>query len=234
MTIYSYDDLISLAIYAGFSQTAAPTAAAIALAESGGRSDATNTNKNGSKDYGLWQINSIHAAILKGGNWKDGPDNAEMAYKVYRNSGKSFRPWVTYNSGSYKQFMKGDNAKSAAATASASNAVDLTPWDGIIPGPDGLLDPFGLRKIVPNPGEVVNGTVKIFSTLTDPNFWRRAGMISLGLGIITFALIFVIMSNPKVKKTASTAANVVPVGRAANIAKGAKTAKAASAAKAVV
>lgn len=37
---------------------------AIAIVESGGRTDATNTNSNGSVDYGMMQINSIHLPEL--------------------------------------------------------------------------------------------------------------------------------------------------------------------------
>jgi lysozyme-related protein Hpa2 len=37
---------------------------AIAIVESGGRPDATNTNGNGSVDYGMMQINSIHLPEL--------------------------------------------------------------------------------------------------------------------------------------------------------------------------
>lgn len=37
---------------------------AIAIVESGGRPDATNSNRNGSVDYGMMQINSIHLPEL--------------------------------------------------------------------------------------------------------------------------------------------------------------------------
>lgn len=37
---------------------------AIAIVESGGRADATNRNRNGSVDYGMMQINSIHLPEL--------------------------------------------------------------------------------------------------------------------------------------------------------------------------
>ncbi|KAF7963373.1 lytic transglycosylase [Cupriavidus sp. UYMU48A] len=37
---------------------------AIAIVESGGRPDATNRNRNGSVDYGMMQINSIHLPEL--------------------------------------------------------------------------------------------------------------------------------------------------------------------------
>ncbi|WP_249215608.1 lytic transglycosylase domain-containing protein [Burkholderia contaminans] len=37
---------------------------AIAIVESGGKTDATNRNSNGSVDYGMMQINSIHLPSL--------------------------------------------------------------------------------------------------------------------------------------------------------------------------
>jgi len=77
----------------------------VARAESGWLSSATNDNTNTSVDYGLFQINSIHAAILAGGNWADPQDNAKMAYKVWTDAGRKWSPWVTYWSGSYKKFL---------------------------------------------------------------------------------------------------------------------------------
>ena len=35
------------------------------MAESSGRPNATNVNRNGSKDWGLFQINDIHAKDIK-------------------------------------------------------------------------------------------------------------------------------------------------------------------------
>jgi len=50
-----------------------------------------NWNKNGTWDYGLWQINQIHGYTQKQlSDWKL---NTDVAYKIYLKAGKSFSPW---------------------------------------------------------------------------------------------------------------------------------------------
>jgi hypothetical protein len=60
MTQYTYGQLKALWQQNGGNSASADIAAAVAMAESGGRSDAVNSNTNGSTDRGLWQINSVH------------------------------------------------------------------------------------------------------------------------------------------------------------------------------
>ena len=74
-------------------------AKAIMLAESGGNEKAINTNTNGTKDRGLFQINSIH----KETNLFDPEHNIEVAYKVYKKQG--WTAWSAYNNKSYKKFL---------------------------------------------------------------------------------------------------------------------------------
>ena len=65
---------------AGFPESQIPMAVAVAMAESGGNPRATNNaNRNGSSDYGLWQINTVHSSLLASGNKYDPADNAKMA-----------------------------------------------------------------------------------------------------------------------------------------------------------
>lgn len=80
-------------------------AVAVAKAESEWDPHAINDNTNGSVDYGLFQINSVHGAILSGGNWRDPSANAAMAYQVWTGAGSSWRPWVTYWRGTYRQHL---------------------------------------------------------------------------------------------------------------------------------
>ncbi len=62
MTALNSNQLYWLARYAGLVDSRARIAAAIALAESGGNSDAHNGNAaTGDDSYGLWQINMIGA-----------------------------------------------------------------------------------------------------------------------------------------------------------------------------
>lgn len=86
------------------------TAVAVALAESSCRPTAQNTNTNGTGDFGLWQINSIHGYPLS--CLYNAQCNANAAYRIYSASG-NFLPWCTYEkpacggvgNGTYRQHM---------------------------------------------------------------------------------------------------------------------------------
>lgn len=64
-------------------------------------------NNNGSVDYGLMQINSIHADMV-GGDLEQlyKPEvNMKIAYSLSR-GGTDWTPWSAYNNGSYRTFLK--------------------------------------------------------------------------------------------------------------------------------
>jgi len=94
-----------VAAAAGFTGDDLPIAVAVAQAESGGDPSATHLNGNGTTDFGLWQINSVHVAILALGDWRDPTTNARMAYAVWQESG--WRAWSTYNSGAHRRYLNG-------------------------------------------------------------------------------------------------------------------------------
>lgn len=65
----------------------------MARCESGLRKDAINTkNRNGSVDYGVFQINSVHIKRHGDEFTKDWRENVRVAKKIYDEQG--FRPWV--------------------------------------------------------------------------------------------------------------------------------------------
>lgn len=82
---------------AGGSRAAAFTAAEIAMAESGGRQYAVNTNGGRSTDRGYWQVNSVHGSL----STYDAYGNARAAVRISRD-GRDWTPWVTYNTGAYR------------------------------------------------------------------------------------------------------------------------------------
>jgi len=64
----------------------------------------THTNKNGSVDYGLFQINDIHAKRVAKHGWtmedmKDCIKNIEIAHEIWVEQG--WMPWSAYTNGSY-------------------------------------------------------------------------------------------------------------------------------------
>jgi hypothetical protein len=102
-------DATSAALAAGFTPAEAPIMAAIAIAESAGNASAVSRpNTNGTTDFGAWQINSSHAAVLNSGDRFSLADNARMARQVYVAQG--FKAWSTYNNGAYKQHLSGNGS----------------------------------------------------------------------------------------------------------------------------
>lgn len=54
----------------------------------------TNTNRNGTTDYGIFQINSIHEQRYGAEFKTDWKANIDVAYEIYKSHGNSFRPWT--------------------------------------------------------------------------------------------------------------------------------------------
>jgi hypothetical protein len=111
-TKLTYSQLLTLAQNAGFTANEAETAAAIALAESGGDPRAYNPETEagapvGRGSYGLWQIYLNAHPEFTGQDLYDSPTNAAAAYKVFTDAGKSFTPWSSYKSAKFVQFMPG-------------------------------------------------------------------------------------------------------------------------------
>jgi len=101
MTVYSYAQLEGLWEQAGGSKALAPVMAAIAMAESGGNSQAYNP----SGATGLWQIlGAVNPADQ--GNLFNPQVNAKEALLKYKTQGLG--AWVTYTDGAYKKYLQGN------------------------------------------------------------------------------------------------------------------------------
>ncbi len=121
------EQLVGLAKGAGFSESDAVIMAAIAMAESGGNSNAHNQNAaTGDNSYGLWQINMIgrlgperlkQFGISNYEQLKDPVVNAHAAKKTKESQG--FSAWSVYKSGKYKAYL------SMAQRASKSPAITV-------------------------------------------------------------------------------------------------------------
>lgn len=135
MPTLSDQQILDAVTAAGFPASTWNTAIAVALAESGGRTDATNHDADGSTDYGLFQINSVHADLFRTHNWQDPVDNARMALAVSSN-GSNWSPWTTYTSQRYRAYLpragavthEGPTGKPGLHTGEQS---PLSGWDGI-------------------------------------------------------------------------------------------------------
>ena len=133
--VLSYLQVAKAAYAAGFRGRDVVIAVAVAQAESGHDPRAVNQNTNGTQDLGLFQINTIHGAILKSGDPFSAADNARMAFQVFTDAGSRWGPWVTYWSGSYRKFM--DEAQAAV------EGVDTGAQKPSAPSLTGLFDQVG-------------------------------------------------------------------------------------------
>lgn len=108
MTTLQTSEIAKYARVAGFPEKEINTAIGVAMAESGGRTEAHNS-KPPDDSYGLWQINMYgplgptrrkQFGITKNEQLFDPSTNAKAAYMVWKGSG--WNAWTTYTSGKYK------------------------------------------------------------------------------------------------------------------------------------
>lgn len=169
MARYSYSQLETLWINAGGPRAVAPLMAAIAMAESGGNSQAVSPTN----DYGLWQINSTNFNVVPGGQSGvfNPENNAKAAVAIYHSQG--LNAWSTYRTGAYKQFFSG-NAPTSAQTTSAA---------GI--GSGGLLDiPSQITTFFSD----ANTFVTAITWIARPSSWIRIGAFLTGVVLLLLAI----------------------------------------------
>lgn len=114
----------SALINAGATPNEAVNLTAISGAESRyGRSPIGAPNKNGSQDFGAFQINNAAHPEMGGAAIANMPleKQAALALQIARKRG-GFQDWVTYNSGAYKKYLGG-----AGGAASASPPPSPSP-----------------------------------------------------------------------------------------------------------
>lgn len=142
MATYTFAQIEKLWTDNGGNPVAAPIMAAIALAESGGRTDAANT-KPPDASYGLWQIN-YYGSLAPGRSAAYGtpaqlvadPNRQAKAAISISGNGSNFKPWTTYTSGAYKAPL---------AAAGSLGAIPALPAvaGGANAQAAGLLSPAG-------------------------------------------------------------------------------------------
>lgn len=184
MTTLSDSQIAGLAQGAGFTGSQIPIMVAIALAESSGNPGATHTNSNGSTDYGLWQINSVHNFS---GNLLDPQVNAAAARTVFNSQG--FQAWSTYNSGAYTRYLGRGQAAAAnptAATGGSGGGNVQTVSDTSVSGSSALSTSV--------------------NTATSGSTWLRIGEFGLGSLLLIFAILRITGGDKIIIKGAKTAA----------------------------
>lgn len=143
-------------------------AAAIALAESGGNSNAINSsNSNGSIDRGLFQINSIHGS----NSTTDVASNVRYAIQLSKN-GTDWTPWTVFKTGAYRRFLNG------------SPDLNTTPVDFSIPNPLDLVS-GAINGIVDQLKEII----KAGEWFSDPHNLIRIVQVLIGSSLIIVGLV---------------------------------------------
>lgn len=179
------DQLARLALKYWKQDGAAALAVAVALAESGGRTDALgDTGITGAKwgpSVGLWQIRSLNADKGTGRTRdeianRDPDTNARHAFEI-SGGGSNWKPWSAYTSGAHKAYFKRAAAAVEAAGGSIPDKTSPGDWnvDSVLP-----LDP------ITDPLLAVGD---FLGKLGDPALWRRIGLGALGAAVIVLAIV---------------------------------------------
>ncbi len=150
--------------------TDGPIFVAIAMRESSGETTATNKNRNGTTDYGLWQINSVHKELLDAHQpWSSPDQNFRMAATLYQGRNGDFTDWTSYKDGTYAPFLPqatiawGNPDTSAAQGNPISDAANTTY-------------------------SAATATGEFLATLTKSETWIRIGMGAAGVLLLIIAV----------------------------------------------
>lgn len=169
MTTFTYAQLEQLWTRNGGNALVAPVAAAIAMAESSGRSAVESSNPDGGVNVGPWQIDTRGVgAGYTAAQLQDPDTNARLAVKG-SNNGANWSPWATFASGKYKKFLQGHGA---------------VPLPGAHGGGGGVPG-LGGTGLPGWPGQIVSFFVSFGSALDwliQPNHWVRIMCGVLGIG----------------------------------------------------
>jgi len=193
----SFSQLEQLWQQAGGRPSLAPTMAAIALAESSGRTDAVNDNPStGDYSVGPWQINYFgDLAASRTRRYgspaqliRDPLRDAKAAVDLAGATGQGLGNWSTYNSGAYRRYLGG--------------ATDAYGSRGTRPGAGGVTGFLGgLAHDVASPFESAwNDTVgaigsvtdflKVMAWLVNPLTWLRAVEFLAGFVLMVLGLFY--------------------------------------------
>lgn len=202
---------------AGWPSSQWRTGAAVAYGESSWNS----TAKGPTSDFGLFQIHEpSHPEKIASGDWRNPVDNAKMALKIYRGRGNSWRPWVAYTNGNFRQHLaKADQAMREHQMAHSAAGESPT-------GSSSNADQVLLTQSGAQASDTFSGTgdgegvfaalAEAVRILTDPRTWVRIGMGIAGVGLIIFGSFWLIRTMPQVKAAFKTAASVIPIGKVGN------------------
>lgn len=184
------------------------TCVAIALAESGGRTDATNANTNGTMDKGVWQINTVHDEKLPGQDRFDPNVNAQLMAQISSN-GTNWQPWSTYNSGAYLTHMGAVmgalGGQSFSPNASIGD-VGMGAGNGLVVSNASLVT--NAQNVGIGFGDAAGAIERFFKLITSAEGWLRIMKVFLGVMLAIMGLVMVFGSSSTGKAVTKTAVKV--------------------------
>lgn len=176
--------------------------AAIAMAESGGRTGAHNATPP-DDSYGLWQINMLgdmgparrkSFGISKNTDLYNPLINAQAAKKIQGSQGLA--AWSTYTNGAYRRYM----GKAEVVQADwwddfkkgFGDGFDFGPgvedfWDGGTENDPGLSDVPGVEQLT----DLVDFFAKAGNWISDPTNWIRIAYVIGGAALVIGGLVLV-------------------------------------------
>lgn len=80
-------------------------ATSVAMAESGCAPGAVNTNPNGCRDRGLWQIDDCYWPQVSDSCAFNAQCNGNASWGLISGQGANWTPWTTYNSGAWENYV---------------------------------------------------------------------------------------------------------------------------------
>lgn len=181
-------------------ENSAQVAIAVALAESGGNTDAHNTN--GEDSRGLWQINVPYHPQWALTNLYDPFTNARAMFQI-SDGGRSWGAWTTYTGGAYRSHLSeaGDALFREAGGGTGGAAIGPIP---IVPGIDA-----GDIPIVGPIFDAVDNVGDFLLWITDPDNWKVLGMILAGALLMVGGLAYLAIATVKKPQVVEIAAPVV-------------------------
>ena len=204
MTTLTDAQIAGLAKSAGLSGDALVRAVAVALAESGGRTDALGPPTQWGRAVGVWQIMPL-AGRPSTAQLKEPNVNAQQMYKI-SSGGKNWKPWEAYTNGSYLMFV--NRAKKAAGNPDSS----VGSSGGSTNAEQAISNPFSW------PGKILD----FFDLITDPITWMRVGMFVGGGILLAIGLFMISGQADRLGQAASMAVDFVPGGKVLKAAKAVK------------
>lgn len=187
--ILTPEQVAAIAYGAGFRGASLRTAVAVSFAENGTHdTNATHVNADGSTDYGLWQINSVHG--IAPSTLTNPQGNAHAAYDI-SSSGRNWQPWTTYNSGAYAAHLPAAQAAITQMNASGGPQAVARGVHGSAGGSgSSFTSDVGSALSSLNPLNALTGWVGDLKNLITQYVLRAAEMIA-GI-ILMFVGLFLI------------------------------------------